>query len=375
MVTDGNSETGLSPVELMAAALASCMGTDVAHILAQGRQGLEGLDVEIVADRAEDNPHRFVRVRLHFAVKGEVNPAQLERAIQLSHEKYCSVWHSMRQDIPLECTSSINPGEHAAEVLTTRISRLAARRHRAGHDRGAHLRRLDAGDASARGRCSGGSWSSAAWPRRSFSSSRAWPRRWQPRRRSSAGESAGEAARRVERRGWQMFLLAFLFRLQSFVLGGFARPATLLKVDILNIMGPAIACTAALWGSASTRRHGHPADDGHAAAARDLAVDSEDAAALVRCRTRSSGTSARPRGRARSRSSRGPGSCSPEACLASRWMARRSAGWSTGDCRHRSPPPASRWCWRATGPAVSRSCFPGPPSGGRRRPSSRSGSA
>jgi uncharacterized OsmC-like protein len=46
---------------------------------------------------------------IDFAVKGEVNPAQLERAIQLSHEKYCSVWHSMRQDIPLECTSSINP--------------------------------------------------------------------------------------------------------------------------------------------------------------------------------------------------------------------------------------------------------------------------
>lgn len=109
IVTDGNSETGLSPVELMSAALAACMGTDVAHILAKGRQGLEGLDVEIVADRADDNPHRFVHVRLHFAVKGEVNPAQLERAIQLSHEKYCSVWHSMRQDIPLECTSSINP--------------------------------------------------------------------------------------------------------------------------------------------------------------------------------------------------------------------------------------------------------------------------
>ena len=109
IVTDGNSETGLSPVELMAAALASCMGTDVAHILAKGRQGLDGLDVEIVADRADDNPHRFVGVRLHFAVKGEVNSTQLERAIQLSHEKYCSVWHSMRQDVPLECTSSINP--------------------------------------------------------------------------------------------------------------------------------------------------------------------------------------------------------------------------------------------------------------------------
>jgi len=107
IVTDANSETGLSPVELMAAALAACMGTDVAHILAKGRQGLEGLDVEIIAERADDNPHRFTKVRLNFDVAGDVNAAQLERAIQLSHEKYCSVWHTMRQDIALECTSSI----------------------------------------------------------------------------------------------------------------------------------------------------------------------------------------------------------------------------------------------------------------------------
>jgi putative redox protein len=109
IVTDGNSETGPSPVELMAAALASCMGTDVAHILAKGRQGLEALDVDILADRAEDNPHRFVRIRVNFDVKGDVQQSQLDRAIQLSHEKYCSVWHSMRQDVPLECTSSIKP--------------------------------------------------------------------------------------------------------------------------------------------------------------------------------------------------------------------------------------------------------------------------
>ena len=68
------------------------------------------------------------------------------------------------------------------------------------------------------------------------------------------GLSRQQAANRVERRGWQIFLLAFLFRVQSFVLGGFARPSSLMKVDILNIMGPAIACTAVLWGSARSRR-------------------------------------------------------------------------------------------------------------------------
>jgi uncharacterized membrane protein len=61
------------------------------------------------------------------------------------------------------------------------------------------------------------------------------------------GATPAEAARRVERRGWQIFFFAFLFRLQSFVLGGFSNAAGLLKVDILNIMGPAIAVTASTW--------------------------------------------------------------------------------------------------------------------------------
>jgi uncharacterized membrane protein len=61
------------------------------------------------------------------------------------------------------------------------------------------------------------------------------------------------AAAAVQKRGVEIFLLAFLFRLQAFVLSG--SPAyTLLKVDILNIMGPAIVATALMWGLASSAR-------------------------------------------------------------------------------------------------------------------------
>jgi uncharacterized membrane protein len=57
-----------------------------------------------------------------------------------------------------------------------------------------------------------------------------------------------EAAARARRRGWQIFGLAFLFRLQSYVIsGGGAFPRTLLKVDILNIMGPAMLLAAIIW--------------------------------------------------------------------------------------------------------------------------------
>jgi uncharacterized membrane protein len=67
------------------------------------------------------------------------------------------------------------------------------------------------------------------------------------------GQTDREASSMVQRRGWQVFGYAFLFRLQSFVLGAFASPSNLLKVDILNVMGPAIALAGALWGMARSR--------------------------------------------------------------------------------------------------------------------------
>jgi uncharacterized membrane protein len=63
-----------------------------------------------------------------------------------------------------------------------------------------------------------------------------------------SGSVAG-AARAVARRGLEIFALAFLFRLQAWVLG-WSPPSTLLRVDILNIMGPSIVAAAAIWGAA-----------------------------------------------------------------------------------------------------------------------------
>ena len=96
-------------MQLLGAALAGCMATDVALILTRGRQPLKTLTVSLSARRAEYDPHRVVAVAIHFAVGGDVNPAHLDRAVQLSHDKYCSVWHSMREDITLDTTTSIDP--------------------------------------------------------------------------------------------------------------------------------------------------------------------------------------------------------------------------------------------------------------------------
>ena len=108
IITDGDGTTGLSPVQLLCAALAGCMATDVALILTRGRQDLRGLVVSLTATRAEAEPRRLLGVTIHFGVTGSVSGAALDRAIALSREKYCSVWHSLREDITLETTSSID---------------------------------------------------------------------------------------------------------------------------------------------------------------------------------------------------------------------------------------------------------------------------
>jgi putative redox protein len=104
---DGSGQAGPSPVQALAFALAGCMGMDVVHILQKGRHDLRGLAVELTADRAQENPHRVVSVDMRFTITGSVPDAQVQRAIDLSYEKYCSVWHTFRQDIPLKTSFTV----------------------------------------------------------------------------------------------------------------------------------------------------------------------------------------------------------------------------------------------------------------------------
>ena len=99
VVVDSDGIAGPSPVQALALALAGCMSVDVVHILERGRQPLRGLRARLRGERAPEDPHRLVRVDLRFDVTGDVAPDKVERAIALSCEKYCSVWHSLRQDI------------------------------------------------------------------------------------------------------------------------------------------------------------------------------------------------------------------------------------------------------------------------------------
>ena len=99
IVIDGDGAAGPSPMQLAAFGLAGCMAADIISILQKGRHPITGLRVSFTGERAPEPPRRFVAITLHFIVSGAVPQDAVERAIALSHEKYCSVWHSMRQDI------------------------------------------------------------------------------------------------------------------------------------------------------------------------------------------------------------------------------------------------------------------------------------
>jgi putative redox protein len=101
MEMDWGSGTAPSPVQVLVFALAGCMASDVVLILQKGREALAGLTVHVTADRAERPPRRLLRVDIRFAVQGEIVAEKVERAIRLSRETYCSVWHSMQTDIAL----------------------------------------------------------------------------------------------------------------------------------------------------------------------------------------------------------------------------------------------------------------------------------
>jgi putative redox protein len=99
LILDSDGRAGLTPVQAPVLALAGCMSVDVVHILTRGRLPLGGLRARLTAERAGEDPRRLVRVDLRFTVTGDVPPDKVERALALSREKYCSVWHSLRQDI------------------------------------------------------------------------------------------------------------------------------------------------------------------------------------------------------------------------------------------------------------------------------------
>jgi len=87
----GGRNLGLRPMEMVLLGMGACTAYDVVSILKKARQEVRDCRVELDADRAAEVPQVFTRIHVRFRVSGKgLAPAQVERAISLSAEKYCS---------------------------------------------------------------------------------------------------------------------------------------------------------------------------------------------------------------------------------------------------------------------------------------------
>ena len=102
IVLDGDAAEGPSPMEALLLALAGCTGADVVSILKKQRADLRAFRVEVVGERRDEHPKRYtaITLRYHMTAPG-LEEIHARRAIDLSLEKFCSVTHSLAQDIAL----------------------------------------------------------------------------------------------------------------------------------------------------------------------------------------------------------------------------------------------------------------------------------
>ncbi|MEX0980148.1 MAG: OsmC family protein [Gemmatimonadota bacterium] len=101
---DSGASAGPSPTDVLLLSLGACMCVDIRMILGKSRVPLDALEVRFEAERAEEPPRRFTRIRMIFVMSGPGpdDDRKVERAIELSRETYCSVFHSLRDDIVIE---------------------------------------------------------------------------------------------------------------------------------------------------------------------------------------------------------------------------------------------------------------------------------
>lgn len=87
----GGNNLAPRPMELLLAGAGGCASYDVVLILKRGRHAISGCQVKLQAERADTDPKVFTRINFHFTVTGKNLPrAAVERAVTLSHDKYCS---------------------------------------------------------------------------------------------------------------------------------------------------------------------------------------------------------------------------------------------------------------------------------------------
>jgi len=99
----GGKGRGPRPAEPLLLGLGGCTGMDVVSILRKKRARIESLEIEIEAERSADHPKVFTKINVNYIIAGgDLKESDVQRAIELSTEKYCVVGAMLKQACPVE---------------------------------------------------------------------------------------------------------------------------------------------------------------------------------------------------------------------------------------------------------------------------------
>jgi len=107
LMDDAQGQTGPKPIELALLALGGCTAFDVINILRKKRQVVTGYEVEVRAEQHEEPPNYFTRVEIQHRLHGTIDPGAVERAIELSETRYCSVGAMIAKTAKIDSTFEI----------------------------------------------------------------------------------------------------------------------------------------------------------------------------------------------------------------------------------------------------------------------------
>ena len=106
----GGSDSGTRPKELILLALAGCTGSDIVVILQKKKVQLDNFEINITADVADEHPQVYTKIHLEFVFYSKnLQEKDIERAIELSQTKYCSVTHMLNKSVEITHSYKIVP--------------------------------------------------------------------------------------------------------------------------------------------------------------------------------------------------------------------------------------------------------------------------
>ena len=106
----GGANDGFRPLELLGVGLAGCTAMDVISILQKKKQQVTDFEVKVDVEQAKDHPHVFTKIHLTYVITGvDVDPAAVERAIDLSTTRYCPASNMLNKAAPIEHSYEIIP--------------------------------------------------------------------------------------------------------------------------------------------------------------------------------------------------------------------------------------------------------------------------